>query len=212
MWLPHRVKGPCWEGILARFLLAHRPPGCDDLVTKCEACQFHSKKLHQPAQALQTIPLSWPFSVWGLDILGPFPRAVGGFEYLYVAIDKFTKWLEVEVVRKVKTQSAVKFFKGLVCRFGVPNRVITDNGTQFTSRTFMQYIHDLVSKVCFASMAHPRSNGQVERSNAEVLRGLRMKTFDRLRKSGRRWIDELPRFFGRSERRQIEPPARHPLP
>src|SRR6187399_550845 len=42
-------------------------------VTKCEACQFHSKQIHQPAQALQTIPLSWPFSVWGLDILGPFP-------------------------------------------------------------------------------------------------------------------------------------------
>ena len=71
--------------------------------------------------------------VWGIDILGPFPRAVGGFEYLYVAIDKFTKWLEVEPVRKVTAQSAVKFFKGLVCRFGVPNRVITENGTQFTS-------------------------------------------------------------------------------
>ena len=64
-----------------------------------------------------------------LDILGPFPYAVGGFEYLYVAIDKFTKWSEVEPVRKVIAQSAVKFFKGLVCRFGVPNRVITDNGT-----------------------------------------------------------------------------------
>ena len=75
--------------------------------------------------------------VLGLDILGPFPRAVGGFEYLSVAIDKFTKWPEVEAVRKVTAQSAVKFFKGLVCRFGVPNRVITDNGTQFTSRTFM---------------------------------------------------------------------------
>jgi hypothetical protein len=99
------------------------------LVTRCEACQFHSKKLHQPAQALQTIPLSWLFSVWGLDILAPFARAVGGFEYLYVAIDKFTKWPDVEPVRKVTTQSAVKFFKGLVCRFGVPNRVITDNGT-----------------------------------------------------------------------------------
>ena len=56
---------------------------------------------------------------------------------MYVAIDKFTKWSEVEPVRKVTTQSAVKFFKGLVCRFGVPNRVITDNGMQFTSRTFM---------------------------------------------------------------------------
>ena len=125
------------------------------LVTKCEACQFHSKKLHQPAQALQTIPLSWPFSVWGLDILGPFPRTVGGFEYLYVAIDKFTKWPEVEAVRKVTAQSAIKLFKGLVCRFRVPNRVIIDNDTQFTSHAFMQYIQDLGSRVCFASVAHP---------------------------------------------------------
>ena len=56
----------------------------------------------------------------------------------------------------------------------------------------MQYIQDLGSKVCFASVAHPRSNGQAERANAEVLRGLRTNTFDRLHKSGRRWIDELP--------------------
>ena len=161
------------------------------LVTKCEACQFHSKKLHQPAQALQTIPLSWPFSVWGLDILGPFPCTVEGFEYLYVAIDKFTKWPEVEAVRKVTTQSTIKFFKGLVCRFGVPKRIITDNGTQFRSHAFMQYIEDLGDKVCFASVAHPQSNGQAERANAEVLQGLRTKTFDKLHKSGRRWIDEL---------------------
>ena len=80
----------------------------------------------------------------------------------------------------------------MVCRFGVPNRVITDNGTQFTSYTFMQYIQDLGSKVYFTSVAHPRSNGQAERENVEVLRGLRTKTFDRLHKSGRRWIDELP--------------------
>ena len=110
---------------------------------------------------------------------------------MYVAIDKFTKWPEVEAVRKVTAQSAIKFFKGLVCHFGVPNRIITDNGTQFTSHAFIEYIEDLGSKVYFASVAHPRSNGQAERANAEVLRGLRTKTFDRLRKSGRRWIDEL---------------------
>ena len=74
----------------------------------------------------------------------------------------------------------------------MPNRVITDNGTQFTSHSFMQYIQDLGSRVCFAFVAHPRSNDQAERANAEVLRGLRTKTFDRLHKSGRRWIDELP--------------------
>ena len=101
--------------------------------------------------------------------MGPFPHAVGGFEYLYVAINKFTKWPEVEAVRKVTSQSAIKFFKGLVCRFGVPNRIITDNGTQFTSHAFMQHIEDLGSRVCFASVAHLRSNGQAERANAEVL-------------------------------------------
>ena len=105
---------------------------------------------------------------------------------MYVAIDKFTKWPEVEAARKVTSQLAVKFFKGLVCRFGVPNRVITDNDTQFMSRAFMQYIQDLGSKVCFASVAHPRSNGQAERANAEVLRGLKTRTFDKLHKCGRR--------------------------
>jgi transposase InsO family protein len=92
----------------------------------------------------------------------------------------------------VTTQSAIKFFKGLVYRFGVPNRIITDNGTQFMSRTFMQYTQDLGSKICFASVAHPRSNGQAERANAEVLCGLKTRTFDKLRKCGRHWVDELP--------------------
>jgi hypothetical protein len=77
--------------------------------------------------------------VWGLDILGPFPHGTGGFEFLHVAIDKFTKWPEVELARKVTTQSAIKFFKGLVARFGIPNMIITDNGTQFTSRAFTAY-------------------------------------------------------------------------
>ena len=111
---------------------------------------------------------------------------------MFVATDKFTKWPEVEAVRKVTAQSAVKFFKGIVCRFGVPNMIITDNGTQFTSHTFMQYVQDLGGKICFASVAHPRSNGQAERANAEVLRGLKTRTFDRLRKCGRHWTDELP--------------------
>jgi hypothetical protein len=49
-----------------------------ELVRSCKACQFHAKQIYTPAQALQMIPSSWPFSVWGLDILGPFSRAVAG--------------------------------------------------------------------------------------------------------------------------------------
>ena len=117
---------------------------------------------------------------------------------MYVAITKYTKWAEVEAVRKVTAQSVVKFFKGLVCRFGVPNRVITDNGTQFTSHTFMQYIRDLSSKVCFASITHHRSNRQAERANAEVLRGLKTRNFHRLHNAEGAGLMSYRWFFGRS--------------
>jgi transposase InsO family protein len=130
-----------------------------EMVKRCEVCQFHAKQIHQPVQELQTIPLTWPFAVWGLDILGPFPRAQGGYRYLYVAIDKFTKWAEVEPMRTIPARSAIKFIHGLVCRFGVPNRIITDNGSQFTSGLFREYCASVGIKICFASVAHPRSNG-----------------------------------------------------
>jgi transposase InsO family protein len=148
------------------------------MVKRCEACQFHAKQIHQPAQELQTIPLTWPFAVWGLDILGPFPRAQVGYRYLYVTIDKFTKWVEVEPVCIIPARSAVKFIHGLVCHFGVPNRIITDNGSQFTSGQFWEYCASAGIKICFTSVAYPRSNGQAERANAEVLKGLKTKSFN----------------------------------
>ena len=120
---------------------------------------------------------SWPFAVWGLDILGPFPRAPGGHCYLYVAIDKFTKLAELEAVRTIPADSSIKFIKGLVSRFGVPNYIITDNGSQFTSNLFKTYCANLGAQICYASVAHPRSNGQAEHANAEVLRGLMTRTF-----------------------------------
>jgi hypothetical protein len=62
-----------------------------ELVKTCHTCQFYAKQIHTLVQTLQMIPPLWPFAVWGLDILGPFLWAVGGYQYLYVAIDKFTK-------------------------------------------------------------------------------------------------------------------------
>ena len=94
----------------------------------------------------------------GLDILGPFPKSQGGYRFLFVAVDKFTKWTEVEAVRTILARADVKFIRGIVCRFGVPNR-ITDNGLQFTSGLFRAYCETLGTKLCLASVAHPQSNG-----------------------------------------------------
>ena len=135
--------------------------------------------------------------------MGPFPRAPGGYSYHYVVVDKFTKWAEVEAVRTIPTGYAVKFIKGIVSRFGVLNRIITDNGLQFTSNLFKTYCANLGMQVCYASVAHPRSNGQAERANAEVLRGLKTRTFKKkLEACGMGWYDELRSVCGQSARPQ----------
>jgi transposase InsO family protein len=127
-----------------------------------------------------------------VDILGPFPRVVGGYRYLFVAIDKFTKWPEATPVVSITQGAVVAFLKSIVCRFGVPSRIITDNRTQFTSRIFQEYCEGIGTQLCFASVAHPRSNDQVERANAEILRGLKTHTYDCLKKHGANWVSELP--------------------
>jgi hypothetical protein len=162
------------------------------MVKSCKACQFHAKQIHTPAQALQMIPPSWPFAIWGVDILGPFPRAVGGYRFLFVAIDKFTKWPEATPVVNITQGAAVAFLRSIVCRFGVPSRIITDNETQFTSQLFQEYCEGIDTQLCFASVAHPRSNGQAERANTEILRGLKTRTYDCLKKHGANWVNELP--------------------
>jgi ribonuclease HI len=65
------------------------------IVRSCQGCQFYARQTHLPAQALQTIPITWSFAVWGLDLVGPLQKAPGGFLHLLVAIDKFSKWIEV---------------------------------------------------------------------------------------------------------------------
>jgi hypothetical protein len=92
------------------------------------------------------IPPSWPFAVWGLDILGLFPRAVGGFWYLYITIDKFTKWSESTFVVKINKQSTVKFIKSIIYKFRVSNRIITDNGPSSLAAHFKDTVRILESK------------------------------------------------------------------
>nr|AAP54912.2 retrotransposon protein, putative, Ty3-gypsy subclass [Oryza sativa Japonica Group] len=164
----------------------------DKIVRTCEGCQFFARQIHLPAQELQTIPLSWPFAVWGLDMVGPFKKAVGGYTHLFVAIDKFSKWIEAKPVVTITADNARDFFINIVHRFGVPNRIITDNGRQFTGGVFKDFCEDFGIKICYASVAHPMSNGQVERANGMILQGIKARVFDRLKPYAGKWVKQLP--------------------
>jgi transposase InsO family protein len=86
----------------------------------------------------------------------------------------------------------VTFFTDIIYRFGVPNSIITDNGSQFTGKKFLEFCDKFHIRIDWAAVAHPQTNGQVERANNMILQGLKLRIFDRLNKSGRKWLQELP--------------------
>jgi hypothetical protein len=104
-----------------------------ELVQRCEACQYLSKQQHLPAPQLQTIPVTWPFACWELDMIGPFKKAQGGYTHVLVAIDKFTKWIEYKPIASLTSAKAVEFIQDIIFRFGIPNNIITDLRSNFTS-------------------------------------------------------------------------------
>jgi hypothetical protein len=100
---------------------------------------MYAHQIHQPASALKTIPLTWPFAVWGLDMVGPFKLARGKMTHILVMVDKFTKWIEVKPISKCDGHTAVKFLKDIILRYGVPHGIITDNGSNFAQGPFARY-------------------------------------------------------------------------
>jgi transposase InsO family protein len=162
------------------------------IVRTCKGCQFYARQTHLPAQAPQTIPITWSFVVWGLDLVGPLQKAPGGYTHLLVAIDKFSKWIEVRPLNGIRFEQAVAFFTNIIYRFGVPNSIITDNGTQFTGRKFLDFCEDHHIPVDWAAVAHPMTNGHVERANDMILQGLKLRIYNDLNKFGKRWMKELP--------------------
>jgi hypothetical protein len=95
-----------------------------------------------PSHQLQTIPITCPFSTRGLHLVGPFKKAKGGFTQIFVAVDKFTKWVEAKPATAITATKAVEFIKEIMYRFGIPNNIIIDNGTQFTAREFKDFCVD----------------------------------------------------------------------
>ena len=114
--------------------------------------------------------------------MGPLKTAVGGHSHIFMAIDKFAKWIEVKPMTTTTAAKAAEFIEEISHRFGVPNRIITDLGTSFTGSEFWDYCQESCINVYYASVPHPRCNGQVERANDLILQGLKARIFDPIEK------------------------------
>ena len=135
-----------------------------------------------------------------LDMIRPLTVAPGGFNHVLVAVDKFTKWIEYKSIVKISSDRAVDFISDIIHRFGFPHTIITDLGSNFTSQSFWDFCDNSCIEVKYASVAHPRANGQVERINGLVLDGLKKRLYDTNFKKGGKWILERPHVAGGCER------------
>ncbi|XP_070045945.1 uncharacterized protein [Nicotiana tomentosiformis] len=82
---------------------------CLDYTRRCKACQFHANFIHQPPEVLHPTLASWPFDVWGLDVVGPLPKSSGGHLYILAATDYFSKWVEVVALKEIKKENVISF-------------------------------------------------------------------------------------------------------
>ncbi|CAJ2627752.1 unnamed protein product [Trifolium pratense] len=159
-----------------------------DHVKKCDKCQRHGDMHLAPPHELKSMSSPWPFAWWGMDILGPFTKGLHQNKFLIVAVDYFTKWVEAEPLSDITSFRILRFFKrDVLCRFGIPQAVVTDNGTQFTDKGFQDFLAALGTKQHFTSVEHPQTNGQAEAANRVILRGLRR----RLDQNKKKWVEEL---------------------
>ena len=113
----------------------------------------------------------WPFAQWGQDIMGPFPTALRQLKFLVVGIDYFTKWVEAEPLATITEKSIRSFvWRNIICRYGIPRVLVSDNGKQFDNSAFKDFCSELSIKNHYSSPAHSQANRQVEVTNRTLLK------------------------------------------
>ena len=80
-----------------------------EYVKKCYQCQRFALNIHQPGGVRNPLSSPWPFAQWGLDIVGPFPKAAGNRRWLLVGMDYFIKWIEVKSLSNIRDMDAQRF-------------------------------------------------------------------------------------------------------
>ena len=124
-------------------------------VKACDKCQRFSNIIRQPTEELAPMTAPWPFAQRGLDIMGLFPTAIRQLKFLVVGIDYFTKWMEAEALATITEKNIQSFvWRCIICRFGIPRVLVSDNGKQFDNDSFRDFCSHLGIKNHYSSPAH----------------------------------------------------------
>lgn len=142
-------------------------------VHSCIECAY-SKESSGPKEGLlhPIHKVDKPFDTVHIDHLGPFVRNTNGHSYLLILVDGFTKFCILTPLRNLKSSLTIRSLENTFCTFGYPRRLISDQGSSFTSHEFKRFCNESHIQHILNAVASPRANGQVERYNRTVLDAL----------------------------------------
>jgi len=142
-----------------------------------------------PPNELNATSAPWPFSSWGMDVICPIEHAASnGHMFILVAIDYFTKWVEAASYKVVTKKVVADFIRDcIVCRFGVPESIITDNATNLNSDLMRSMCETFKIKHKNSPAYMPQMNRVVEAVNKNIKKILR-----KMINNHKQWHEKLP--------------------
>ena len=164
-----RARSLAGKALRARYYWPTLQKDAYNIVKACNKCQHFANVHMRSRETMTPISSPWPFAQWGIDIIGPFPLGKKQLRFLIAAINYFTKWVEAKPVTTITKAKVISFmWKNIICRFGVPHVIISDNGKQFDNPKFQKFCQDLEVKNHYSSPRHPlRPNKSNEQKLAQ---------------------------------------------
>ena len=113
---------------------------------RCKKCQMHGNFIHAPTQELHPITTICPFSQWGFDLIGEIhPSSSNGHWFIITATEYFTKWVEaIPFIHATGKQVAMFLLNYIICRYGIPMSIVTDNGKQFKNHEMKKLCENFI--------------------------------------------------------------------
>ena len=164
-------------------------------IRSCKTCQKFCKNntLHSPGYSPRAVDV---FTHWSIDFAGPFPEDEHtGCKYVILAVDFLSRWVEGRAVKAADAAVAATFiYEDIVCRYGTPESLQSDNGTHFVNEVITNLSNILKINHHRSTPYYPQSNGRIERVVGTIKTSLK-KMVEDLREDGEKriaWAGSLP--------------------
>lgn len=161
-----------YEKTLHRVTQRYYFPGmrryiCEYIKT-CTECQRYKPSNQKPGGLVQTPVPAQRFEVIAVDLFGPLPKGKNGERWIMVVEDTASRWIELFALQEATAEVCTKVLIGeIFMRYGVPRRIVSDNGVQFVADVMQQAMYTLGVKQCLTPLYHPEAN-PVERKNRDL--------------------------------------------